>query len=235
MIASLRPVPNDGEPNKGTTLNDAALPWSPFTVPDAMRTELEAAYASPPRSYHHFGHVREVLAHAAQAAALSAWNRPDEVFLAILYHDAIYHPGRRDNEARSAEWAVAQIRQHLPTKALDCARVAALIELTARHGKLAPADVDEDAARFLDCDMAILAATPPEFDAYDRGIAAEFRGKLPKWLFEFNRRRFLKGLLATPRIFLSESFHAALDDRARANLTRLLKAARSPMRAGAGR
>lgn len=211
------------------------LPWAPIDLPDAMRTALEAAYSSPPRAYHHFGHVHEVLAQAKHAETAASWSQPREVFLAILYHDAIYQPGRRDNEVRSAELAVAQIDRHLPDAGIDTARVTALIELTARHGKLAPVDVDADAARFLDCDMAILAAESAVFDAYDRGIAAEFRGKLPGWLFEFNRRRFLKGLLAKERIFLSDSFHAALDARARANLQRLLRSSRSALRASAGR
>jgi predicted metal-dependent HD superfamily phosphohydrolase len=61
---------------------------------------------------------------------------------------------------------------------------------------------------------------PATFDAYDRGIAAEYRGKLPAWLFRLNRRRFLKALLARERIFLSDFFHARLDARARSNLRR---------------
>ena len=80
--------------------------------------------------------------------------------------------------------------------------------------------VDRDAALFLDCDMAILGAGPAVFDAYDRGIAAEYRGKVPGWLFRLNRRRFLKGLLARERIFLSDFFHARLDAQARINLRR---------------
>jgi len=130
---------------------------------------------------------------------------------------------------------LADIRRFHPGPGLAGERVAALIRLTARHGKLAPADVDDEAARFLDCDMAILGAPPAGFDAYDRAIAAEYRGKLPGWLFEFNRRRFLKGLLAKERIFLSAEFHALLDASARANLLRLLHAPRSALRAGAGR
>ena len=187
-------------------------------LPAAQLAAIEAAYAHPPRAYHHFGHVRDVLAQADAVAADPGWRQPDEVRLAILYHDAIYDAGRRDNEARSAALA----REHLARwpAAVDVGRVVALIELTARHGRLAPADVDDDAALFLDCDMAILGAAPAVFDAYDRGIAAEYRGHVPGWLFATQRRRFLKALLAAPRIFLSAHFHAALDAAARVNLRR---------------
>ena len=189
-------------------------------LPIGLLAAAEAAYAFPARAYHHFGHVRDVLARADEVAAGPGWRQPDEVRLAILYHDAVYEAGRRDNEARSALLA----REHLarwPT-GVDAERVAALVELTARHGRLGPDDLagDADAANFLDCDMAILGAPPPEFDAYDRGIAAEYRGHIPGWLFAMQRRRFLKGLLASPRIFLGDFFHGRLDAAARRNLRR---------------
>ena len=195
----------------------------PCVLGDTQRSALEAAYAEPPRAYHNFHHVDEVLRHYREVATGPGWMQPREVALAVLYHDAIYQPGRSDNESRSARFAVEQLEQWQPQSGIDAQRVAYLIELTARHGQFAPADFDGDRApddvrRFLDCDMAILGAEPAVFDAYDRGIAAEYRGTLPAWLFRLNRRRFLKALLARERIFLSDFFHARLDAQARANL-----------------
>ncbi|TWG88698.1 putative metal-dependent HD superfamily phosphohydrolase [Luteimonas sp. J16] len=194
-------------------------------LPQGMLDALEAAYARPARAYHHFGHVREVLRHYDEVAAGPGWSQPWEVRLAVLYHDAVYEPGRTDNEARSAAFARAQIARWLPEAGVDVDRVAALIELTARHGQLARRDFEgsplaADTCHFLDCDMAILGAEPAVFDAYDQAIAAEYRGHVPGWVFRINRRRFLKGLLARPRIFLSDFFHARFDARARANLRR---------------
>lgn len=196
-----------------------ATPMSDLSsLPAEQRVALEAAYATPVRAYHHFGHVLDVLARADEVAAGPGWDRPAEVRLAILYHDAVYEPGRRDSEQRSAGFA----RDHLARwpAPVDGERVAALILLTARHGRLQPEQVDGDAALFLDCDMAILGAAPAAFDAYDRGIAAEYRGKVPGWRYAIERRRFLKRLLASPRIFLSAYFHDRLDAAARANLRR---------------
>lgn len=196
-----------------------------IALPAQQVAEIEAAYATPPRAYHDFGHVREVLRHYDAVAAGPGWVQPDEVRLAVLYHDAVYEPGRRDNEQRSAELAVAGIARWLPDAGIDAARVAELIELTARHGSFVPQDfgktaVADDTRHFLDCDMAILGAEPAVFDAYDRAIAAEYRGHVPGWLFRINRRRFLKALLAKPRIFLSGFFHERYDAQARANLRR---------------
>ncbi|KAB7763832.1 HD domain-containing protein [Xanthomonas maliensis] len=188
----------------------------------AQLAALEQAYATPARAYHHFGHVRAVLDHYADVAAGPGWRQPLEVWLAVLFHDAVYQPGRSDNEARSAQWAIDCIPRWWPEAEVDLARVQTLILLTARHGQLGPQDVDDDAALFLDCDMAILAAPAAVFDAYDRGIAEEYRGHVPRPLFSLHRRRFLAALLERPRIFLSPYFHARDDAAARANLRRRL-------------
>lgn len=201
--------------------NESALTsYLPFTPANGQIAALEAAYASPPRAYHNISHVGEVLRHYHDVADGPGWRQPVEVALAVLYHDAIYEAGRKDNETRSAELAVTQIARWMPDAGVDVRRVMDLIELTARHGSFSPGDVDEEAALFLDCDMAILGAPPEVFDVYDRGIAAEYRGHVPGWLFKLNRRRFLKALLGRPRIYLSGFFHERCDTQARRNLRR---------------
>jgi predicted metal-dependent HD superfamily phosphohydrolase len=208
----------------------AGLPAEPLLadLPDAQRSALQAAYADPPRAYHHFGHVLEVLGHYREVAEGPGWQRPDEVRFAVLYHDAIYVPGRSDNEAASARLAVEHLGRWPPEGGVDAARVSDLILLTARHGAIDPASLGqgpdaEDTRRFLDCDMAILAAEPARFAAYDREIAEEYRA-VPRWLYRIKRRQFFKRLLASERIFLSDHFHERLETRARANLAAALAA-----------
>lgn len=207
------------------------LPLQPTAVPlpAGQLSTLQTAYATPPRHYHYFGHVEAVLGHFEQVATGPGWTQPAEVWFAVLYHDAIYEAGRSDNEARSAGLAREQVAYWLPGVDIDAGRVAALIELTARHGQLSRADLDDDpcpddARHFLDCDMAILGASPDAFDAYDRGIADEYRGHVPGWLFRRKRRAFLQSLLVRERIFLSDFFHVRFDAPARANLRRVLAA-----------
>jgi predicted metal-dependent HD superfamily phosphohydrolase len=192
----------------------------PFEVPGEQLAALQAAYGTPPRAYHNFAHVQEVLRRYDEVADGPGWRQPREVALAVLYHDAIYEAGRKDNEERSAQLAAEHIERWMPSAGVDVQRVVELIVLTARHGSFVPGDVDDEAALFLDCDMAILGAEPAVFDAYDRGIAAEYRGHVPGWLFKINRRRFLKGLLGRERIYLSGFFHERLDTQARRNLRR---------------
>lgn len=191
-------------------------------LPGEQLTALRQAYASPPRAYHHFGHVEDVLVQYRAVAEGPGWRQPREVGFAVLYHDAIYVPGRSDNEAESARLAVEHIARWWPRAGMDGSRVSDLILLTARHGALNAADFGDDATaedtrRFLDCDMAILGAAPETFAAYDRGIAEEYRA-VPRWLYRIKRRRFFRKLLASERIYLSDFFLDRFEAQARRNL-----------------
>ncbi|MGN6150878.1 MAG: HD domain-containing protein [Lysobacteraceae bacterium] len=195
-------------------------------MPPAQAEALRAAYATPPRAYHHFGHVIETLAHFRSVAEGPGWQAPETVRLALLYHDAVYVPGRKDNEARSADLARAHLRRWPPLADVDADRVAALILLTARHGGLHRGDFPdspegEDTRRFLDCDMAILGAAPDAFAAYDRAIAEEYRA-VPRWLYRRKRRAFFRMLLDAERIFLSDFFRDRFEAQARRNLETML-------------
>jgi predicted metal-dependent HD superfamily phosphohydrolase len=193
----------------------------PFALPAACEAALRAAYARPPRAYHTADHVAEVVGEYERVADSVGWDHPRDVYWAILCHDAIYEAGRPDNEKRSAELARRLGASWLRNAAIDLDRVEALILLTARHGSLDADALGRDAAHFVDCDMAILGAPAARFDAYDDAIAIEYSA-VPRDAYRAGRRRFLASLVASPRIFHSDLFHARLDAAARENLTRAL-------------
>ena len=193
---------------------------APLLIPAACADAVVAAWSSPPRAYHDLVHLAEVLAEFAAAAARAPWRRPREVYWALACHDAIYVAGARDNEARSADLADDLAGRYLPAD-LDRAVVRALILATARHGALADVALDDDTARMLDCDLAILGAAPARFDAYDAAIAVE-HAHVPAAAYRAGRRGFLAGLVAAPRIFCSADGHARLDAAARSNLSRAI-------------
>jgi len=194
----------------------------PIALPADQWRALRDAYAAPPRAYHHFGHVRDVLAHYRSVAEGPGWTQPIEIWLAILYHDAVYVPGRKDNEARSARLAHDHAARWPGAASFDSARVGELILATARHGAIRSEELPDDALgedmrRFLDCDMAILGAPAETFAEYDRAIAEEYRA-VPRWLYRRKRRAFFRGLLDQERIFLSDFFRERLEPQARRNL-----------------
>lgn len=197
-------------------------------LPDAQWRAVCAAYTDPLRAYHHIGHVFETLERFREIADGPGWRRSVEVYAALLYHDAVYVAGRKDNERRSADLALDHFaRWPASTAEFDPARVAELILLTARHGAMDraavassirdPDDLD-DTLHLLDADMAILGTEPARFADYDRAIAEEYRGHVPGFLYRRGRKAFFRGLLARERIYLSAFFHARCEAPARANL-----------------
>ncbi len=71
--------------------------------------------------------------------------------------------------------------------------------------------------------MAVLGAAPAEYDAYERGIAAEYEPVHGRERFAAGRAAFLSDMLGRPRLFLTTRFHDALDARARDNMRHALR------------
>lgn len=186
---------------------------APLVLPPDVERTLAAAYAEPQRAYHTATHIHDVLHWFDAVCDEVGWREPKDVYVAVLFHDAVYDPARHDNEARSAQLARALVG------ASDFA--VELILLTAKHGALDPASVDHDAAHFLDSDTAILGASAAVFDDYDAAIRAEYR-HVPEAAYRAGRAAFLRSMLARERIYFSSFFHERLDIRARDNLTRAL-------------
>jgi predicted metal-dependent HD superfamily phosphohydrolase len=189
-------------------------------VPGGLFNQLVRAWGEPQRHYHTLQHLRECLAHFDAAAGLA--RRPEEVELALWFHDAVYDPRRDDNEERSADWA----RSGIAAAGCDAAvaeRVAQLVLATARHE--APAD-DPDAGLLLDIDLAILGAAAGRFDEFERQVRSEY-AHVAEPDFRAGRARVLAGFLARPRLYATQPFHDALEARARANIARSLAALRA--------
>jgi predicted metal-dependent HD superfamily phosphohydrolase len=176
--------------------------------------QLVARYAEPHRKYHSLQHLGEGLAALEPALHLAA--HPAEVEVALWFHDAIYETRRSDNEARSAAWArTALIEAHVPGEAAG--RVHDLVMATS-HAAL-PAVPDEQL--LVDVDLSILGAAEPRFAEYERQIREEY-SFVPGWLFKRKRRAVLRGFLERPCIYSTPHFRAALEQRARQNLSHAL-------------
>jgi predicted metal-dependent HD superfamily phosphohydrolase len=179
---------------------------------------LVARYREPQRHYHDVTHIREVLGHIAQVAAQFRQLRP--VIYAALYHDAIYDPRRKDNEARSAELAEREL-----AGLLDAAELQVVIELilaTASHGA-SLGQTSPDVGLFLDCDAAILGADEARYREYATGVRREY-GHVSKWLYRLGRGKFLRSMAKRRAIFHTSWFEAHYGERARVNLGVELKA-----------
>ena len=193
--------------------------WHALTtplLPDAARREAElsqliAAYSAPGRHYHNVQHLENLFAQVA------AFPLQDAVVvgLAIWYHDAVYEALRGDNEAKSAEWALAFLAKTTLEPA-RCARVADLIRRTADHTQPQPPG-DADLLLFLDADLSILGAPQAAYWDYARQVRREYR-LVPDLLYRPGRRKVLAKLLAAPVLFHTPTLREAFDAPARRNL-----------------
>jgi predicted metal-dependent HD superfamily phosphohydrolase len=180
--------------------------------------ELFERYSEPHRRYHGVAHIDALARLFEEVATGPGWQQPAEVALAILFHDAIYEPARRDNEARSAMLARERLADSMP---VDVDRVATLIEATAAHGH-AHVDGDPDLGHFLDADIAILGAPSHLYDRYARGVFEEYAPVIAEAAFRAGRRAFLQAQLARPMLFHTAWFRERYEAVARENLEREL-------------
>ena len=176
-------------------------------------------YRRWPRRYHDERHLLHCVraAEAVRAQAESA----DAVAFALWFHDAVYWPWRKDNEARSASQAHAAARRlGLPAAFAD--QVHALVMATAHLAGGAPSDAGPAADWVLDIDLGILGAPPEAYDRYEHDVRREYFFVMP-WAWRKGRGAVLRHFLAQPRIYRTAHFHALLEASARGNLERALR------------
>jgi len=182
-------------------------------APDDAQADIATRYAEPHRAHHDLSHVLDCLAHAAAVRPLL--EHPLCVELALWFHDVVYDPRAGDNEERSAALATAALAACASPEVLGY--VGELVLATKHPSR----PTQSDARYVVDVDLAILGAQPETFDAYETAIRREYRW-VPRPLYRRKRKEVLQSFLDFDRIYLTEHFHARLEEQARANLQRSL-------------
>lgn len=170
----------------------------------AAATELRRRYDEPHRAYHDAAHAGLLwLRH------LMHGGDPGDrgMALAILFHDAVYDPASRFNEAQSAALVAALVPG-------DTAWVQAAVLATADH--LAYAGEDCRVLRLLDLDLTPLAEKPEVFARNTALLRREYAAVAePAW--RAGRRRVLARFADARRLFRTR-LGAIYEAPARANL-----------------
>jgi predicted metal-dependent HD superfamily phosphohydrolase len=180
---------------------------------------LFAAWGSCTRRYHGVEHLADCLRELDEARVDPPLS--DSVELALWYHDAVYEPCAKDNEARSAAWLLADARS-LGLNGAPSEMGARLVEAT-QHGSSSPSDEASDLV--CDIDLAILGRDPLRFMEFEYGVGEEY-ASVPSWLFRLRRGRFLASLLGSHAIYRSDHFRHRYEVSARVNLRALLDSPR---------
>ena len=176
-------------------------------------------YGEPQRAYHTLDHIEQLL---VQFESIKHHlSEPHIIALALYYHDVIYDPTCSDNELKSAEFATDTLSSYLNTK--QCQQIYALIMMTANHqiDTLVDSDKYNDAAYLLDMDLSILGAPWSAYEQYAKAIRQEYT-HVADDSYRDGRTAVLQGLLAHPKLYLTDHYYNQLETQARDNIKREL-------------
>jgi predicted metal-dependent HD superfamily phosphohydrolase len=173
--------------------------------------DLVRAYSSVGRFYHTLEHIQHILETMGQMRSLAV-NFP-KIQLAAWFHDVIYDSKAKDNEERSADYAVMSLTKlKIPSTTVE--RVRRLILSTKTHQTLL---TDIDNQIFLDSDLAILGSSEWEYQVYAQAIRKEYSW-LSSELYRTGRQQVLRKFLQRDRIYFTNQMFVKLEQRARENM-----------------
>ena len=127
---------------------------------------LEKAYSKKSRQYHNLNHLKEMI--ACYDDYFSKLEFPNEVLYAIFYHDFIYNSSKKDNELKSAEYALQMLPKEIT---INKDIVFAMILATKDH----QCNGVEDEKWLIDFDLRILAKDWDDYVIYFQQIRKEYR------------------------------------------------------------
>jgi predicted metal-dependent HD superfamily phosphohydrolase len=181
-------------------------------------SSLKSAYSEPHRHYHTAHHIDDCLKQLDSASDVA--DSPEEVELALWFHDSVYKPLSSKNELESAEWA----RAFLEAAGADGPRTQRVYDfiLATRHGD---ESLSGDAAVVVDVDLSILGRTPETYDEFERAIRKEYKW-VPWPVYRSKRAEILSSFLDRATIYATEHFRDCFEACARQNLGRALQALR---------
>lgn len=132
---------------------------------------------------------------------------------AILWHEAVYEPGQKTNEQRSAELAAFELSR-CGVAEEDCAEAVRLILLTERHRT---DQGDRLGSLMISIDLAILGSDPERYNDYAAGVRREY-GHVPDELWRTGRSLVLSRLLEADPLYPDHDFGGRLEAQAHANM-----------------
>jgi predicted metal-dependent HD superfamily phosphohydrolase len=185
---------------------------------DKWSRALVDRYTEQQRYYHTVSHVDAMLdcldAHRTGIKDRLA------VELAVYFHDWIYKPQSKTNEADSVV-AFMTFARELALEKEMVEKVVRMIEATVSHqisGAISPTERN-DVELFLDFDLEVLGRKWEEYIAYAGQIRREY-ACFGERDYKIGRAKVLRSFLDRERIYFSESFFGEKEKSARRNIKR---------------
>ncbi|WPO78829.1 hypothetical protein [Flavobacterium sp. KACC 22761] len=170
--------------------------------------DLEKAYSHKSRHYHNLTHLKEMI--ASFETYRGKLQNPNEIIFSIFYHDFVYSASKKDNELKSAEYALSILPKNSD---LNKQLVFDAICATQQHQQ----NEIEDINWLIDFDLKILAKDWEDYKIYFEQIRKEYR-IYPDFLYKPGRAKALKHFLENEFIFQTDEFRSLYEEKARANI-----------------
>ena len=170
--------------------------------------ELKKAYSHKSRHYHNLTHLEEMI--ACFQTYKNELQFPDEVLYAIFYHDYVYNSARKDNELKSADFAVKILPD---ATTINKELVFDLIMATKNH----QSKNTEDEKWLIDFDLKILSKDWKDYTTYFQQIRKEY-SIYPDFLYNPGRKKALQHFLEHEYIYQTETFRNLYEEQAKMNI-----------------
>lgn len=174
-------------------------------------TSLLHAYSEKHRFYHTDKHINACLGHLDNIVSVA--QRPNEIELALWFHDAIYKPFSKKNEIESAQWAKDFLLKNQASEEL-VSRVYRLIIVTLHNS---PTN-SLDESILVDIDLSILGSRPEVYDQFEKSIRKEYKW-VPYFHYRKKRKEILSSFMDRDRIYQNQFFYDKCEKQARENLS----------------
>ncbi|SFV50557.1 hypothetical protein MNB_SV-12-25 [hydrothermal vent metagenome] len=172
--------------------------------------EIEIFHNTPTRHYHTLQHLANI---DKERKKIKLNFEEDTIFqFATYYHDIIYNIESKNNEKESAILAKKRLYQlEVPNYIIN--EVCELINLTKMHKKIEK----RVHAYFLDADLAILGASPKEYQRYIKQIREEYR-VYNETIYNRGRQKVLKNFIEKKELYQTDYFRDRYEKQARENI-----------------
>ncbi|MCK5854977.1 MAG: hypothetical protein KAG56_07120 [Sulfurovaceae bacterium] len=182
---------------------------------DNLWLEIVSRHNESHRHYHTLTHLNHLFKNLEPLSKqIISW---DTILFSIFYHDIIYDISSNKNEEESASFAKTELSK-LGISNFMINKVCELIHLTKAHTETKQIDY----AYFLDADLAILGASPKEYQTYIKQIKEEYK-LYSDIIYHKGRQEVLRKFMEKKELYQTDYFKNRYERQAHANMAMEIK------------
>jgi len=205
---------------KAEVINSLRHRWQEFAQRSGIKANadsefetLMAHYFEKHRGYHNGLHILEGLEDLSEVRTKLYY--PDDLEMALWYHDVIYNPKSGENEEQSAKFMAQALERMQVASFIEPS--SALIIATKNHNAQ-----EHDAKYLVDIDFGILGKPWSRFQEYEAGIRQEY-SESPDKVYNPKRKEIMQGFFAKSPLYKTEHFKQKYESQAKSNISRLVQ------------